>query len=518
LAHGRASAYDVVTVGGGHNALVAAAYLARAGRRVLVLERLDTLGGAVVSERAFPGHEARLSRYSYLVSLMPSRIARDLGVDLELRTRRVAAYAPEGLLIDDDARSARTAASFRALTGSDHDHAAWLRFYEMTAAFGRRVFPTFLAPVPSRDEVRRLVAAVPGAWEALADRPLGETLAERFGDGLVRGVVSTDALIGTFARVDDPSLRQNRCFLWHVIGGGDGRWRVPVGGMGAVSAELTQAAARAGAELHTGAEVLHVDEAGERCEVTWSEGGSEHAVDAEFVLSCVAPDALAGLRGRLPEAAPAAADSEGSQTKLNMLLDRLPRLRSGVPAEEAFAGTFRLNEHERDIAGAYAEAASGALPSRPPAELYCHSLSDRSILGLGAPPEQHTLTLFGLHTPAQLFRADNAGARDTMVERYLDALDEHLVDPIRDCLATDANGAPCVEAKTPLDLERELGMPGGNIFHGDLAFPWTRRGGGWGVETDHPRVLVCGAGALRGGGVSGVPGHNAAMAVLERPG
>src|SRR4051794_15288028 len=129
-----AGRYDAITIGGGHNALVAAAYLARAGLRGLVLERRAVLGGAAVSERTFAGHEARLSRYSYLVSLMPSRIMRDLGLRVELRARRVAAYAPEGLLIDGDAGSARTAASFRQLTGSDAEHAAWMRFHEMTDA------------------------------------------------------------------------------------------------------------------------------------------------------------------------------------------------------------------------------------------------------------------------------------------------------------------------------------------------------------------------------------------------
>src|SRR3954452_22475827 len=164
--------YDAVTIGGGHNALVAAAYLARAGRSVLVLERRDTLGGAAVSERPFAGHAARLSRYAYLVSLLSARIARDLGIEVELRTRRVAAYAPDGdLLVDDDPRSERTAASFRALTGSDRDHTEWLRFYSMTSAFGRRVFPTLTEPVPSHKDVRRLVAAVQGGWETLADRP-----------------------------------------------------------------------------------------------------------------------------------------------------------------------------------------------------------------------------------------------------------------------------------------------------------------------------------------------------------
>jgi phytoene dehydrogenase-like protein len=492
--------YDAVTIGGGHNALVAAAYLARAGKDVLVLERLEQLGGAAVSQRPFTGHRARLSRYSYLVSLLPERIARDLGIHVELRTRRVAAYAPEGLIVDGDPSSERTRASL------DGDHDAWLSFYAMCAAAARRLFPTLLEPMPSNEEVRRLLTAVPGAWEALADRPLGHTLRERFGDGLVRGVISTDALIGTFASVDDPSLVQNACFLWHVIGG---PWRVPVGGMGAITEALTQAAAGAGAELRTSAEVIHVDGG----EVTWLDEDGEHTVGADFVLSGVAHVSLKNLRGGSgPGAAP------GCQMKVNMLLDRLPRLRSGIAPEDAFAGTFRLNEHEDDIAAAYDQAARGELPARPPAELYCHSLTDRSILGADAPPEQQTLTLFGLHTPAHLFDEDNARARATLTERYLDALDEHLDDPIRDCLARDADGRPCIEAKTPLDLEGELAMPAGNIFHGELGFPWTRAGGGWGVETDDPRILTCGAGALRGGGVSGIGGHNAAMAILKPAG
>jgi phytoene dehydrogenase-like protein len=502
-----AARYDVIAIGGGHNALVAAAYLARAGLRVLVLERRDALGGAAVSEQPFAGHDARLSRYSYLVSLLPDRIVTDLELKIELRTRPVAAHAPEGLLVDADAASPRTAASFRVLTGGDEEHSAWRHFHEMTAAIGRRLFPTLTEPVPARADVRRLLAAVPGAWEAIAERPLGEVLDERFADGLVRGVISTDALIGTFARVDEPSLLQNRCFLWHVIGG---PWRVPVGGMGAVSGALADAAARAGAELRTGTEVLRLD----GTEVTWREDSREHVSEARFVLAGIAPELLARIQGDTPPE-PAA---EGCQMKVNMLLDRLPRLRSGVSPEDAFTGTFRLNEHEDDLAAAYAQASAGELPERPPAELYCHSLTDRSILGDGAPDAQQTLTLFGLHTPARLFRDDNDTARKTMVERYLDSLDEHLADPIRDCLAVDAHGVPYVEAKTPLDVERELAMPGGNIFHGDLEFPWTREGGGWGVETEDPRVFVCGAGALRGGGVSGVGGHNAAMAVLERAG
>jgi phytoene dehydrogenase-like protein len=469
--------YDAIIIGGGHNSLVAAAYLTRAGKRVLLLERLPRLGGAAVNG------------YAYLVSLFPARIARDLGIRVELKERRVAAYAPAGLLVDGDASSPRTAESFRRLTGGDSEHDAWISFYATAAGFARRVFPTLTAPVPSREQVRKLVPAE--AWEMFAERPLGETLAQRFSHGLVRGVISTDALIGTFARVDEASLRQNHCFLWHLIGG---PWRVPVGGMGAVTHALTRAAV--GAEMRTNAQVLSVDGA----EVTWRENGVEHTTAARVVLAGVAPAVLERLRGRH------ARKPEGAQMKVNMLLDRLPRLRDGTAPKDAFTGTFRLNEHEDDLARAYDEAEAGALPHKPPAELYCHSLTDRSILD---GPTEQTLTLFGLQTPARLFARDNDAAKATMVDRYLDSLDEHLAEPIRDRLVD-------LEAKSPLDIEAELAMPGGNIFHGELEFPWTEGGGGWGVETDDPRILLCGAGALRGGGVSGIAGHNAAMAVLER--
>jgi phytoene dehydrogenase-like protein len=234
------------------------------------------------------------------------------------------------------------------------------------------------------------------------------------------------------------------------------------------------------------------------------------------VLANVAPSVLAGLLG---DPAPAAAP-EGSQLKLNLILGRLPRLRDEtVTSTEAFAGTFHVNEGYEQLRRAHAQAAAGRIPDLPPCEAYCHSLTDASILS----PELRnsgvqTLTVFVLHMPARLFRADHDAAKRAAVEATLRSLDTVLAEPIDDCVLRTPDGERCIEALTPVDLEAELGMPGGHIFHRDLTWPFAESEhelGQWGVETARPNVWICGAGARRGGGVSGIPGHNAARAVIE---
>ncbi|MGH3351156.1 MAG: phytoene desaturase family protein [Nocardioides sp.] len=518
--------YDVVVAGGGHNGLTAAAYLSRAGLSVLVLERLDHVGGAAISAQAFAGFPTRLSRYSYLVSLVPEQIRTDLGLDIELGSRQTASYSPflngskaTGLLVETPEGEA-TAASFRAATGGDEEYAAWQSFYDEVADLAQVVAPTLTDPLPIGSTLRSQVD--PTVWRDVVERPLGEAIERRFGNDLVRGVVATDALIGTFAGLNEPSLIQNRCFLYHLIGNGTGEWRVPVGGMGAVTGAITKAAYAGGAEVLTGATVTSIrgGAVGEGAEVTWSDADGSHTVAADHVLSGLAPYVLDGLLGRTPEPA---TKPVGAQLKINMLLERLPRLRSGEDPRVAFAGTLHLGETYSQLEKAYAEAAAGSVPTEMPGEVYCHSLTDPSILG-DVPAGTQTLTYFGLHAPATLFEdpATREERKAQAVERAVASLDQHLLDPIASVVARDPEGKPCIEAKIPQEIEADLAMPGGHIFHGDLAWPWapddadlstpaTR----WGVATDIGTVLLCGSGARRGGAVSGLGGHNAAQAVLE---
>jgi phytoene dehydrogenase-like protein len=506
---------DAVIVGGGHNGLVAAAYLARAGQRVQLLERLEQVGGAAVSARVFDGVEARLSRYAYLVSLLPTRILNDLGATVRMAQRPYSSYTP------DPATAGRTGllvgrhSTFDAIGAAGDEH-AFAEFYRRCRLVTGRLWPTLLEPLRTREQIRAAVVAgepaAAAAWHDMVDRPIGAAIAEALDNDLVRGVVATDALIGTFARLDDPSLQQNVCFLYHLLGGGVGDWNVPIGGMGAVSAALAAAATGHGAEIVTGAEVYEINPNGE---VRYRRHDDQHVVRGRFVLSGVTPTTLSGLLGD-----PAPTSAPGAQVKVNMVLRRLPRLRDhGVIPEQAFGGTFHVNETWTQLDAAHDRAAGNALPDPLPCEIYCHSLTDPSILSPALRESgAATLTVFGLHTPHPAFGSD----RDALTEAVLTSLNTVLAEPIQEVLLTDVNGRPCIETTTTLDLEQRLGMTGGNIFHGGLSWPFAEVEDTldtpaqlWGVATAHQRILLCGSGARRGGAVSGIGGHNAAMAVLE---
>src|SRR6266568_2354365 len=200
------SRYDVVILGAGHNGLVAASYLGRAGLSVLLLEKNDYIGGATTSQKVFPDYDARLSRYSYLVSLFPEKIIRDLGLRLELRRRATGSFTPyiksgqhDGLLISnvDEEQSRR---SMVDLTGSEAEFEQTKKFYALSRVFAEQAWDSMVEPLVSKDEMKRrfdVDDVSREAWRSLAEEPLGRSLERYLQDDLVRGLVLTDAKVAS---------------------------------------------------------------------------------------------------------------------------------------------------------------------------------------------------------------------------------------------------------------------------------------------------------------------------------
>jgi phytoene dehydrogenase-like protein len=520
------ASYDVVILGAGHNGLVAASYLGRAGLSVLLLEKNDYIGGATTSQKIFPDYDARLSRYSYLVSLFPERIVRELGLKLELRRRATGSFTPyiksgtqDALLLSnvDEDLSRRSVAD---LTGSDAEFDELKEFYNLSRVFAKHAWDSMLEPLVSKEEMKRRFDADPAgagqeAWRSLAEEPLGQSLERYLKDDLLRGLVFTDAKVGVFTHPQDPSLLQNRCFLYHLIGNKTGEWKVPVGGMGAVAHELEQTARKNGARILTDVDLSDVD-LSQRI-VEFEVDGQRQTVGAKFLLVNFGRNVLAKYSGKTYK--PSAMD-EGSVFKINMLLRRLPELKAkNYPPEQAWCGTFHSDEGYQQMRSSYEQAANGRLPDKTPCEVYCHTLTDDSILS----PELrkagfHTITLFGLDAPYSLFRKDNETTRKEAEKKFLASINQWLEEPLENCLAISRDGSLCIESKSPVDIEESLGMYHGNIFQDAPTWPFAiekEQVGTWGVETRWENVFLCGSSALRGGAVSGIPGHNAARKVLE---
>ncbi|MGI9244625.1 MAG: phytoene desaturase family protein [Verrucomicrobiales bacterium] len=518
--------YDVTIVGSGHNGLVAACYLAKAGLSVLVLERNSEIGGATRSKMVFEGVEARLSIYSYLVSLFPEKIATDLGLDLELRSRSTASWTPaiqngerRELLLRSGAPAANRSA-FRNLTGSDEDYRGYLKLQEMQEKLATVIWPSLTEPLVTRDQMRsRLDRSGDSAWQAIIEEPLGNVIEALISDDLVRGMVFTDGRIGMSTYPGDPTLRQNRSFLYHVIGRNTGEWRVPVGGMGALVNQLLRVANSTGrVSFQTGVAVSGIGPGAHHSSIGFEVDGEAFEVDARFVLCNASAQVLDRLTGTSGDAGTDAI--EGAGFKINMLLEKLPRLRTDhCTASEAFAGTVHIDEGYEQMLTSYHQSIAGEVPETPPGEIYCHTLTDDSILSDDLKRRGfQTLTLFGLDMPYSLFEMENERVRSEVVAKYLAGINRHLEEPLESCLAKDANGELCIDAMSPVDLENAIHLPKGNIFHGDLTWPFSDADDDtntWGVETEHPRIYLCGSAAKRGGAVSGIPGHNAAMKVLE---
>ncbi len=517
------SSYDVVIIGGGHNGLVSAAYLAKAGKSVLLLENNDYIGGATTSKQIFPDYDAYLSRYAYLVSLFPNKIIKDLRLSLQLRQRRTASFTPfernnkaTGLLLSNIQESVNQQQIEQLCAG---DYAGYQRMIAAQQLFSEKIWDSFLEPLQTKNDWEKQFCTheEKAAWQAIVEEPIGKFIENHVQSDIFRGVLLTDAKIGAFTHAHDLSLLQNRTFLYHIVGNKTGEWRVPVGGMGAVVESLKNVAQKSGVQMLTSTPVTHLYLGKDYHTVAYQQGQNTYEITAKYVLINASPQALGKLLGT--PYTPTSQD-EGTAFKVNMLLKKLPKLRANdIRPEEAFAGTFHINQSYSQMETAYQEASRGLLPSLPPCEIYCHTLTDYSILSPQlAQAGYHTLTLFGLDMPYRLFTQSPDITKNQVLKAYLQGINSYLDEPIEDCIARASDGSLCIEAKSAWDLEKEVGLPQGNIFHKALSWFFaenTNEQGQRGVETGYERLYICGSSAKRGGAVSGIPGYNAAMKVLE---
>jgi phytoene dehydrogenase-like protein len=477
---------DAVVIGAGHNGLVAAAYLARAGLDVQVFERRDVVGGACVTEELWPG--VRASPGAYTLSLLRPEIIRDLdlaahGLRVEVHEPYLFAPFPDGRKVVAWSSPERTRAQLeRDWSAADADGYA-----EMSARFERaaaRARPLLLEP-PDRE--RWLEAVGPELLDGSIAAQLAAIPSEQ-----VQVPFAIQGVIGTLAGPSDPGTAF--VALYHDLGeaaGAPGAWGYARGGMGAVTAALRAAAEAAGARVRVEAPVERVLVEDGRAGGVVLEGGEE--VPARFVLSNADPrrtTALAGLPPLLGW------HQAGPVVKVMLLLDGLPDFPSW-PGSEPWAGTMDIGYTLEDLQATAEEARAGQATARPWIEAACQTATDDSL----APPGRHVLSLF-----CQCFHVDvDADAAAVVaIARFAQVCPE-LPDRIVDRLSLG-----------PKELEARFGLTGGHIFHGEMLghqllerrFPPRRFGG---VEG----LYLAGSGAHPGGAVTGAPGYLAAQAALE---
>jgi len=521
---------DIAVIGAGHNALVAAALLARAGLRIAVFERRPVLGGACVTEELWPGY--RVSRAAYVAGLLRPRLVRELGLEargLRLLARQPSSFTPlpdgEGLLLGAD--PVATAASIRRF--SPRDAAAWPRYEAFVDRVARALEPLLDHTPP---DSRRLRARDLGAWAAVARAcfrlraelpqvgglllgPARGLLESWFDSEPLRGTLATDAVIGAWASPATPGT--GYVLFHHVMGethGARGVWAYVEGGMGRLSEAIADAALAAGAQIRTEAPVRRVLVEGGRARGLLLADGEQ--VEARAVVSGADPHrTLLGLVGRdlLPEAFAReveALDFRSPVLKINAALGALPRFRAGAVATAGpeHSGTIHLGATTLDdLERSFAAACRGELPERPLVELTLPSALDASL----APPGRHVASLFVQHVPWSPAGGGWEGLRESFADRVL-----ALVDEVAPGFSASVLHR---EVLAPPDLERIFGLTGGNIFHGAMSpdrLFLLRPLPGWArYRTPVSGLYLCGAGTHPGGGVMGACGANAAREVLH---
>ncbi len=524
--------YDVAVIGAGHNGLVAAAYLARAGRRVVVLERREHVGGACVTEELWPGY--RISRAAYVAGLLRPAVVRELGLarhGLRLIARSPSSFTPlpdgRGLLLGGGMEASRE--SIAAFSRRDAE-----RYPDYEAFLGRIarwLEPTLDAPPPDLARLRardlRLLAELcAGAWRLRGElaRAFGLLLGrarpelERwFESEPLRATLATDAVIGAWASPSSPGT--GYVLFHHVMGdtgGARGVWAYVEGGMGRLSEAIAAAAREAGAEIRLASPVAGIEVAnGAVRGVALADGAS---IEVPLVVSGADPRVTlldwlgaADLPGELRREV-AQLDFRSGSAKINLALDRLPAFR-GRPAADGGAGpehrgTIHVGACDLDaLDTAFEQARAGSASDRPLVELTLPSALDASL----APNGRHVASLFVQWVPCEASAERWPALRDAIAERAIAQVEEVAPGFTASILHR--------EVLAPPDLERVFGLTGGNLFHGAMTpdrLALLRPLPGWSRYATPIRGLwLCGAGTHPGGGVMGACGRNAAREILR---
>ena len=522
------SEYDAIVIGAGHNGLIAACYLARAGRRVIVLERRDIVGGACVTEEVWPGY--RVSTAAYLCSLLQPQIIEDLELKrfgYEVYRRETAGFAPfpdrRSLSLYPEAeRTRQELARFCRDTPEDVD--AYFTFEADVERAATIVEPFLMREPPEGNELRQAFENG-GAGHLFEPFVLGsvrDLLDARFKSDGLKVVLATDGLIGTYG--GPSTLGTAYVLLHHYLGralGERGAWGYVRGGMGRITQALAESFRQSGGEIRTGTPVLRIlREHGSAVGVAIAAGEELFAPtvlansDPFHTFSELLPHELFETAAEHQPAWKLLKTQGGASAKINLAVTELPKFlclpeRSGDRPGPEHLGTVHLCPDMEHLERAWLEAKDGAPSTEPMIEMYLQTATDPSL----APPGRHILSLFTQYFPYNLRPGlDLDDERERFADRVVEIIGRYAPNVPESILHR--------QILTPRDLETRFGLTGGHIFHGDLLPPmlWSQRParGFWGARTPLPGLFLCGSGAHPGGCVFGAPGFNAAQAALAR--
>ena len=518
--------YDAIVIGGGHNGLVTAAYLARAGKRVVVLERRHVVGGAAVTEEIFPGFT--FSVCSYVVSLLRPEIIRELdlprhGLEI-LPLDGTFTPMPDGdylWRVNDHARTRREIARHSRLDAEAYDE-----YGKAMVEMGRFVKPilgmtppdpTSLSPKGWKDLLflARRFQKLPPADQynqiQLMTMSAVDFLDQWFETDVLKATMSASGIIGTFLGVRSPGTAY--VLLHHYMGEIDGAfrsWGFARGGTGAISNAIAAAAREAGAEIRLEAPVAKILVAGNRATGVVLANGDE--IQAPIVCSSVDPRlTFFGMVGEDRFDDEFVEDIRrykfrGSSGKVNLALDALPDFRSLPGPGAHLRGAISISPSVDYMERAYDDAKYGRFSRRPYIDIVIPSLTDPSV----APPGKHVMSCFVQYAPYHLKDGNWDEKREAFGDTVIDTIAEHAPNLKNIILHR--------QVLTPLDLEREFALSEGNIFQGELSLEqlfFLRPAPRWAqYRTPIESLYLCGSATHPGGGIMGAPGRNAAMKIL----